>query len=847
MKSHRFLTLAVATGVLSTVALVGSVPAGAADTHVARGASQSVAGHALHPRTTGFVTHTYTVNTTSDDTLWSGAPAHKCEDTTNHLRCSFRAAVQVANNDSGSSGIWDVVKVPAGDYKLDPSVSGSSPYLGAEYEDLTIDGAGPGKTVIDGSSLSFDRELLVIDDYYDTVQLNGLTFKGGYADYGGDIYEWEYDSLTTSNCSFLNSDATYDGGAVYVYAYSAFTATSSTFSGDSAYYDGGAIYDDTTEQLTLSNDTFSNNTVTESSGEYDGGAVYTSGDVEVDHSTFSYNGTAGDGGAIFVDGNGVFSYDTFTDNHSNDYYGGAIFASNSLTLTNSKLTGNTASDGGGAIYDNEAGTYADDDFSSNSTAASGGDIFDDDDASISNSTFSKSSAQTNGGSIYVNSGYALTMANDTLTGSSAHGAGSEDGGGAIYLNDALANLTNVTIKATTALTSSEGGGGIFCYDCELTFTGGSITDAKAYYAGGAIYSYEDGYINVDNATISGNSAEWGGGITIDDASYLIVNNSTIDSNDSTYYWGGGISAEYGSTAQVNNSTIAFNKALGSEGWGGGVAIYADGTNEQSTGDFNNDTISNNQAEYGGGLYGNGSYISVNYSTIAYNSVPYSSGYGGGMYNNDTAFFTTGSIWADNVHGQCGGTEFWSSGGDNLDSDNTCGLTGTGDLVNRSTPDLGVLANNGGPTETISPLSDSPAMGNGGSACPVTDQRGVAVASGQPCDIGAIFVEKTTTTVSASKTKITKGHEQAESFTITVTPSVKGMKPAGSATILHGSTDLCTATLHPVPGSKAVAYRGSCTLSPSQLKAGSYSLVALYNASGVLGSSQSKSTTVKVSG
>ena len=84
----------------------------------------------------------------------------------------------------------------------------------------------------------------------------------------------------------------------------------------------------------------------------------------------------------------------------------------------------------------------------------------------------------------------------------------------------------------------------------------------------------------------------------------------------------------------------------------------------------------------------------------------------------------------------------SSSGHNLDSDGSCGLSGPGDLPNTDAL-LGLLADNGGPTQTHALLAGSPAIDAGdNAACPATDQRGVARPQdgdgdgAAVCDIGA---------------------------------------------------------------------------------------------------------------
>jgi hypothetical protein len=58
-------------------------------------------------------------------------------------------------------------------------------------------------------------------------------------------------------------------------------------------------------------------------------------------------------------------------------------------------------------------------------------------------------------------------------------------------------------------------------------------------------------------------------------------------------------------------------------------------------------------------------------------------------------------------------------------------------VNKN-PQIGALADNGGPTFTRALLAGSPAR-NAGAACPAADQRGIARPQGSACDIGAYEV------------------------------------------------------------------------------------------------------------
>jgi hypothetical protein len=65
--------------------------------------------------------------------------------------------------------------------------------------------------------------------------------------------------------------------------------------------------------------------------------------------------------------------------------------------------------------------------------------------------------------------------------------------------------------------------------------------------------------------------------------------------------------------------------------------------------------------------------------------------------------------------------------------------GSGQIVGPITtadPQLGALAANGGPVQTMLPAASSPAIDAGSEGCPATDARGVARPQGAACDLGA---------------------------------------------------------------------------------------------------------------
>src|SRR5262249_24054769 len=116
--------------------------------------------------------------------------------------------------------------------------------------------------------------------------------------------------------------------------------------------------------------------------------------------------------------------------------------------------------------------------------------------------------------------------------------------------------------------------------------------------------------------------------------------------------------------------------------------------------------------------------------------------GGGLTSafDGTTVELKNTIVAKQVKGpDCSGHT--TSRGYNLDSDETCGLSGPGDQPGAD-PLLGPLQNKGGPTWTralgsLSPAIDAIPVGTNGCGDPgETDQRGIPRPHGIGCDIGA---------------------------------------------------------------------------------------------------------------
>lgn len=295
----------------------------------------------------------------------------------------------------------------------------------------------------------------------------------------------------------------------------------------------------------------------------------------------------------------------------------------------------------------------------------------------------------------------------------------------------------------------------------VTISGLTIQHGKAAYCGGGI-AVETDYPGHQLITT----------LNIDDITF-VDNHMPEETGD-----GGGAICDYYGTLNVNHSAFTNNSAgyleNGSlwEGSGGAIVIEGGGMYMSATGNISNSTFNGNLAGYGGGAIatkGNGSLVISN-STFYGNSSP--EGGGIGTYSSSFSITVTDSTFSGNstYYGYGGGIDIGlstnvtlgntivagnadpygnadikgavTSLGNNLighTSGPNGGVTGlvASDQQNVN-PLLNPLADNGGPTQTMSLQSSSPAigMGNCNVGTPVTtDQRGLTRKT-PACDVGA---------------------------------------------------------------------------------------------------------------
>ena len=247
---------------------------------------------------------------------------------------------------------------------------------------------------------------------------------------------------------------------------------------------------------------------------------------------------------------------------------------------------------------------------------------------------------------------------------------------------------------------------------------------------------------------------------------LTVTDSTFQQNEVSGGNGGAI--ENGGYGGKGNATISASTFLFNGAAGGGAISHSDDvgngtlTVTRSTFYFNNST--NGGAidvgdQFGLGT-GGGGQANITASTFKMNSASS----GRDIDNNDadagTAVVTVAAnIFADTNGGftACnkGGTKsgLWQDNGYNVGADSSCFHSGTGDVTDAAVAsELGDLANNGGPTQTIGLLAGNPAIAlipnPKAGLCPTTDQRGMTSPVGGKCNSGAVQPGSSTTAPNA---------------------------------------------------------------------------------------------------
>ena len=475
-------------------------------------------------------------------------------------------------------------------------------------------------------------------------------------------------------------------------------------------------------------------------GDDDGGNVfylYSNPPIVVTISGLTVTEGNGDfGGGISVFGSTLTLDDMVITENGADLGGGVAATSATLVITDSTISDNLAIRGGGVFSDSTILTITgtqfihnsvdgDSDYGAGGGLAVGGEGGS---ASITGSVFDDNQAVVGAGIGLNARNTPVAIVNTTLTGNDAVFIG---GGLAMDMsNDDPADLVTITDSTISGNTAANGGGGgIFFYG-----------------------PYEaSSRLRVDRSTISGNDGGEGGGV-------LIRNGFDFDDDQDVTH-----------SVTVSDSTISGNRALGLDrpgpyydllAAGGGVFVALHDNDAYGGVDtlavtLANSTIAGNTGAEGGGVYEhifNDAVITLDHTIVG---------------DNATTYLGPDILGSVNAN--------WSL----VENTGSTSLTGANNVTGVD-PQLGPLANNGGPTETHMIAATSPAHNAGDPAFvppPTVDQRGRPRVSGTRIDIGSVERQTSLPALIESsvnwrlRDRLSTGPANAGTFTFGSTPLV----------------------------------------------------------------------------
>jgi len=246
---------------------------------------------------------------------------------------TLRAAITAANSAPGTTVTIGVAGTITLASALPPITSG-----------MTIHGAGPGVTTIDGGSA---HQPFVVNAPGALVSFTGVSVRhGNDGGANGGAIKVSAGNVNITNCTLSNNNATGTGGAIWYGGTGQITVTNSTFTANGAAFGGDCI------KLASGTLTLSQSSMTGNNSANSGGALFLDASTTsvITNCTFSNNTAANNGGSINTDGTTSLTGCTISGSSASN--GGGLYATSTVTLTNCTITGNTASEDGGGVYVN---------------------------------------------------------------------------------------------------------------------------------------------------------------------------------------------------------------------------------------------------------------------------------------------------------------------------------------------------------------------------------------------------------------------------------------------------------------------------------------------------------------
>ncbi len=626
--------------------------------------------------------------------------------------------------------------------------------------DMIIDAGGlPGGVTLSGEGKNGTFGLFTTGSG-STVVFKCLTLaNGGGSGFDGDGAAINNaGTLILTQCNFYSNTSTGLGGAIFSDG-GTLMLEQCTLSGNTAYH-GGAI--SSNSPLTLVQCTLSSNTASSIQGA--GGAISSSGPLTLTQCTLSGNSANNGGGChISLPGGSTFTQCTICGNSVtgigggvyNDVYpyqGGIFHLSNTIVAVNTApagpdLAGPATSQGGNLIGDGTG--------SSGLTNGVMGDQMgtraqpvDPLLAPLGNYGGPTQTMPPLVGSPAINTAVGSTFTTDQR---------------GVAIADLMPDIGAAeAVFSKVKNTSDSGPGSLRQALIDAATSGHAVSFAPALNGAtitpaGAIDSLGNAFILSTGMVVDAGGLP--GGITINGA---LGNFRLFSSNPGTDVFfkgltlanGGGSSFSGNGGAIINGGTMTllgctlFGNSSGGYSFhlpfGSGGAVYNEGTLT-----LLQCTLSGNSTAFGGGggALNNSGTLTLNQCTVSGNSA----GTGGGIESFGAQLYLINSIVAGNVAAAYAPDIDNVAGiltptGVNLIGDLTStGLSASSTLLTGSA-NLAPLGNYGGPTQTMPPLTGSPAIDPaGGATTPPfsTDQRGLPRLEGASVDLGAVEIAPAT--------------------------------------------------------------------------------------------------------
>ncbi|MEZ4235985.1 MAG: hypothetical protein R3F59_07435 [Myxococcota bacterium] len=343
-------------------------------------------------------------------------------------------------------------------------------------------------------------------------------FEGNSGWSGGGVHVTGGGTVTLTGLELRGNDADFQGGGIYTDG--DVDIIDCLFDANHSYYGGGAYAN--ASYAEMSGGTYTNNT-----SDNDGGGLYVfAGAPLVSANYFEANDSSDEGGALRLKlSTGVVDDNTFVNNHA-DYRGGAIKVSHeAITMDRNTYIGNSAWVYGGALFMKESASVLTGDQFEGNTAQYGGAVSIDTGwgpLTIQDASFRDNHATDNGGHLHLHQpGQNLRLVRLDLEG------GTADVGGAVYAYDSQILLRNVRAHNNDASVS----GGAVYVDATATTVTNSVFWRNTSPVGSALHVYDGVGADVVNSVFglntTGAAIEVASG-TVPAVSYSVFHDNTAD-------------------------------------------------------------------------------------------------------------------------------------------------------------------------------------------------------------------------------------------------------------------------------------------------------------------------------